>query len=232
VTAGGATRRRTIEALVALVAFLVAANLARSTLVPESVHLAYNLMIGVAALLIGRYAAMTVPELGLARQHVAAGLRLGGATAAVVIAVVAIAALVPSLADAFDDSRVDVGVAELLLNVIVVIPIGTVLVEELAFRGVLQALLVRLTSTGWAIAWGALLFGLWHVFPAWRADSDNEALEDVGKGAALLGTLVATTAAGVLFGLLRARSGSLVAPMLAHLATNVAPFVAAWVLAR
>jgi membrane protease YdiL (CAAX protease family) len=218
--------------LVALVVFLAAANLTRSTLVPDAAQLPFNLAVGLGALLIARYAHTSRAELGLDGRHVAAGLRLGMLTAAVVTVVVATAALVPSLADLFDDSRVDTGVGGLLLNVVVVIPIGTVLVEELAFRGVLQALLVRLTSTAWAIAWGALLFGLWHVFPAWRADSGNAALENVGRWPTVLGTLAATTAAGALFGILRARSGSLVAPMLAHLSTNVSPFVAAWILAR
>jgi membrane protease YdiL (CAAX protease family) len=232
VTVRASSRRRTLRAVVLLVAFLVTANLARSALVPDGAHFAFNLTIAAVALLIGRYAGTTADELGLAREHLAAGLRLGAMAAVLVTVVVASAAFVPSLADAFDDSRVDVGLAGLVLNVVVVIPLGTVLVEELVFRGVLQALLTRLTSTAWAVAWGALLFGLWHVFPAWVADDGNEALEDVGKGAAVLGTFVATTAAGVLFGLLRARSKSLAAPVLAHLATNVAPFVAAWVLAR
>jgi membrane protease YdiL (CAAX protease family) len=218
--------------LVALVVFLAVANLTRSTLVPDAAQLPFNLAVVLGALLIAHYAHTSRAELGLDGRDVGAGVRLGVLTAAVVTVVVATAALVPSLADLFDDSRVDTGVGGLLLNVVVVIPIGTVLVEELAFRGVLQALLVRLTSTAWAIAWGALLFGLWHVFPAWRAESGNAALENVGRWPTVLGTLAATTAAGALFGLLRARSGSLVAPMLAHVSTNVSPFVAAWVLAR
>jgi membrane protease YdiL (CAAX protease family) len=36
----------------------------------------------------------------------------------------------------------------------------------------------------------------------------------------VLGTIAATTAAGIVFALLRLRSGSLLAPVLAHVATN------------
>ena len=222
-TAPGASRRRTGEALAALVVLLVAANVVRSTLIPDGAHLPFNLAIGGGALLIARSALLSRDELGLARRNVPAGLRLGLLVALVVTAAVTVAAFVSSFEDAFDDSRVDTGIGGLLLNV---------LVEELAFRGVLHALLTRLTSTARAIALGAMLFGLWHVFPAWRADTGNAALEEIGRWPTVVGTFAATTAVGVLFGILRARSGSLVAPIVAHLSTNVVPFVAAWLLAR
>jgi membrane protease YdiL (CAAX protease family) len=43
---------------------------------------------------------------------------------------------------------------------------------------------------------------------------------------------VATTAAGVLFSWLRARSGSLAAPVLLHLATNCVGPLVSWAVAR
>ena len=42
------------------------------------------------------------------------------------------------------------------------------------------------------------------------------------------GTVLATTVAGVGFGWLRVKSGSLLAPVLAHLATNSLTFAIAW----
>jgi membrane protease YdiL (CAAX protease family) len=107
-----------------------------------------------------------------------------------------------------------------------VIPRATVLVEELAFRGVVYGLLQRLTSPMRATVAGAVLFGLWHVFPAWRGGAAGDL--EVGRAATAAGTFAATTAAGFAFVLLRRRSGSLVAPVMLHLATNSVTFAVAW----
>ena len=120
----------------------------------------------------------------------------------------------------------------MLLKACVTIPIGTVLVEELIFRGVLLGLLRRIAPTLVAVVVASLLFGLWHVYPAWRGDAENEALVSAGKLSTVLGTMVATTAIGLGFCWLRVASRSLVAPILAHCATNSVPFVVAWVLSR
>jgi membrane protease YdiL (CAAX protease family) len=50
--------------------------------------------------------------------------------------------------------------------------------------------------------------------------------------AAVVGTVIATTAAGAAFGWLRYGSKSLVAPIAAHIATNSVAFATAWVLAN
>jgi CAAX protease family protein len=61
----------------------------------------------------------------------------------------------------------------------------------------------------------ALTFGLSHV-PDARASGDS-----------VTGTILVTAAAGWVFGWLRDRSGSLAAPMLAHVAVNEAGKIAA-----
>ena len=66
----------------------------------------------------------------------------------------------------------------------------------------------------------ASAFGLSHVVDA------------RGAGEPVVGTVLVTGAAGWVFGRLAARSGSLLAPMLAHLAINEAGAVAAMVLQR
>ena len=45
------------------------------------------------------------------------------------------------------------------------IPVGTVLWEEIAFRGVLQAALRRVMPGGAAIAVTSGVFGIWHIRP-------------------------------------------------------------------
>ncbi|MBN1097910.1 CPBP family intramembrane metalloprotease [Blastococcus sp. TML/C7B] len=100
--------------------------------------------------------------------------------------------------------------------------------EEVAFRGVLLAALVRVLPVGRAVAVAAVVFGAWHVRPTLSGLAAN----DLGDSAWLRALLVVgvcafTACAGALFSWLRLRSGSLVAPALLHLATNTLGTVAA-----
>jgi membrane protease YdiL (CAAX protease family) len=62
----------------------------------------------------------------------------------------------------------------------------------------------------------------------------NDAADDAALtvAVAVAGTLVATTIAGVGFAWLRVRSQSLVAPIVAHIATNSLTFAAAWIVSQ
>lgn len=219
---------RTATALAAVLLVLVVANVARSTVVPSGLHLGFNLATAGLVAAIGAWAQLSRAELGLEPSTLGAGLRFGLAVFGIVLAAIAVAAVVPAARGAFEDDRAQVDAATMALRVLVVIPLGTVLVEELIFRGVLHGLLVRLTTATGALVVGAVVFGLWHVFPAWRG-ADGATLARLGVAG---GTLVATTAAGAGFIWLRTRSDSLAAPALAHLATNSLAYAAAWVLSR
>jgi CAAX protease family protein len=226
---------KSTSALLATIGLLGFADVARSAWVPGSAHLAFNLGLTAATAGIAVAAGLTADELGL--RNVRAGLRWGGGAFAAVAGVVAAAALVAPGWSVFEDDRVEISTGELLRKVLFTIPVGTVLLEELAFRGSLLAQLRRITSTGPAVAASAVLFGLWHVPGAWKSAGDNAALADLagstsGRLGAVIGTVAATTVAGTGFAWLRLRSGSLIAPSLAHLATNSVVFTAAWVLAR
>jgi membrane protease YdiL (CAAX protease family) len=101
------------------------------------------------------------------------------------------------------------------------IPFGTVLWEETAFRGVLLAALTRVLPVHAAIAASAAVFGVWHIRPTLSAVAANDLADGpLGRGLAVLLGCAVTAGAGVLFAWLRMRSGSLVAPVLLHLATN------------
>ncbi|WP_448639237.1 CPBP family intramembrane glutamic endopeptidase [Geodermatophilus sp. URMC 63] len=108
------------------------------------------------------------------------------------------------------------------------IPFGTVLWEETAFRGVLLAALARSVSPPVAVAGSAALFGFWHVHPTRSALVANDlAGGPVARGLAVGLGCAATAAAGGLFTWLRLCSGSLLAPVLLHLAANAAGTLAA-----
>ena len=102
--------------------------------------------------------------------------------------------------------------------------------EEVIFRGVLHGLLRRRFDIRLATPLGATAFGLWHLFPVWPS-YDNVAFGDLARWGAIIGTFAATFIAGLGFIWLRHRSGHLIAPVFAHVATNSVPFAVAWLLA-
>src|SRR5699024_775309 len=80
----------------------------------------------------------------------------------------------------------------------------------------------------WQVLLGSsLLFGLWHVLPASAAAAGNAALAGVVHGlggltqfALIAGTVLFTAAGGLVAGELRRRSGSVLASIGMHWATN------------
>jgi len=76
------------------------------------------------------------------------------------------------------------------------------------------------------------VFGIWHIRPTAAALRVNQLAGDRLFAARVTAGVAATAAGGALFSWLRARSGSLAAPVLLHLTTNCAGPVVAWTLAR
>jgi CAAX protease family protein len=113
-----------------------------------------------------------------------------------------------------------------LVASMVIIPLQTVIPEELAFRGVLHGALNRAWGfRGVALA-GSLLFGLWHVATSLGLTTSNVGFTRL-FGGGILGMLagatsavLATGAAGFVFTWLRRRSGSLIAPIALHWSLN------------
>lgn len=219
-----ATDRQGWAALATLVVVLAIANITRSAVVPGRWHFVFNLGVGLSAFAIAVAAGLDRADLGLDRRHVRAGVRLGSVAFVLTSTVV----LVGGLTGVVSDGRTDVTLGQMLLRTLVVIPLATVLTEEIAFRGALHGLLQRVLPPGRTIVAGAVLFGLWHVFPTWRGGEVDAGGVEVDRALAAAGTFVATTAAGLGFVWLRVRSGSLVAPILLHLATNSVTFAVAW----
>ena len=111
------------------------------------------------------------------------------------------------------------------------IPIATALAEEVLFRGALLGLFRQRRSTAAAVLWTSLLFGAWHVLPTIDHYQGNPASDlvddpDRGRRLAVLATTLSTTGAGGVFAWLRLRSGSVLAPAMAHAAVNVSAYLA------
>jgi membrane protease YdiL (CAAX protease family) len=156
-------------------------------------------------------AASDVP-LGLRPPVLWRGVRFGLAAAGLVATAVASSTAVPAVRRGMTERALPPSTASWLL---VGIPIGTVWSEEAAFRGALGVVAARACGRRWGRILQATAFGLSHV-------SDAR-----GAGEPVVGTVLVTGAAGWAFGWLSDRSGSLAAPMLAHLAVNEAGALAA-----
>ncbi|MGW6860804.1 CPBP family intramembrane glutamic endopeptidase [Streptomyces xanthophaeus] len=193
----------------------------------------------VSGLLLGvlRWAGGTLADAGLARGTLARGARWALVLIGLVGFVYLAGALLPATRGLFEDRRYEaMDGGEVMLRVFVLVPVGTVLVEEIAFRGVLYGLVRRAGGAVRATVVSSLLFGLWHVLPslhlATAKPAVNSVVGDSGLGAvlAVLGAVLFTAAAGVLFCELRRRCGSLLAPMGLHWAVNAFGYLVGYLL--
>jgi membrane protease YdiL (CAAX protease family) len=187
-----------------------------------------------AALSAAAASGLTATDLGLGRAQLRPGLRLGSRLAAATVAGWLVIAAVPATRPVLGDKRI-AGLTgrAVAYQVLVRIPLGTVLWEETAFRGVLQAALGRVLPGGAAVAVCSGVFGIWHIVPtAGALRANGLAAGRWPMVAAVSAGAAATAAGGVLLSWLRARSGSLAAPVLLHLATNCTGPVVAFAIVR
>jgi len=207
-----------------VVGLLAAYNVVAALVRPEVLYVPANLTMAVVLVALSWRGGITGGELGLDPRYLRRGLVIGLAAAAVVAAVLAVAAVGPGRGALQSDEVAAMSGAEVAYRALLAIPAGTVIFEELAFRGVLLALMLRHWSVRCAVLVNSVLFGLWHIDPA-LGDATGE-----GPAAAVgivIGTVVATTVGGVVFAWLRLRGASLLSPMLAHWATNACALAAA-----
>ncbi len=173
----------------------------------------------------------------------AIGLRLGRRTVlaalmglACVAAVLAIGWVLPPIREVFTASpAASLTTGGLLWAVLIRVPFGTVLLEEIAFRGVLPALLgADGKQWKWRPVLGAsALFGLFHLFPALRqGQCDELAVHSLfcaaGPVFAPAAVMTVAMALGILLCLVRHIGGGLLAPFAVHAAANSAGYVLAW----
>jgi membrane protease YdiL (CAAX protease family) len=224
--------------LPSMLAALILVNLAENGRI-HSLGLA-NAVVGIAVLsAIVWWAGGTRDDVGLGAGTLWRGTKWAAALIGIVASVYLVGALLPFTRELFSDTRTGhLAGGEVALKMFVTVPLGTVLLEEYAFRGVLWGLIRRYRGTFAATAGSSLLFGLWHVLPSLHLSTQKPALtavfghSPVGAAVADLGAVLFTSAAGVLFCELRRRSDSLLAPIGLHWATNALGYLAAFTLAR
>ena len=180
---------------------------------------------------------------GLSRADMALGNWLHGVawglgSIGVVAVAMALGVAIPRLHPLFADERVmSSSGAQVAHKSLVEVPLGTVLLEEIVFRSVLLGLLTSMYGTVAGVLGSAFVFGLWHILPALEMHDSHSLTSQFGDswGAKLFTvvlTILATGAAGVVFALLVVVSGSVLAPMGLHWATNGPGSIAAWLVGR
>jgi uncharacterized protein len=182
-----------------------------------------------AALVAGtRAAGLSWDALGLGPGRLLPGLAWGVVVAAVAAAGAAIVLVTPARRWFRDVRLVETAPAGLAFHLLIRIPFGTALFEEVAFRGALLAAWTEAAGTTAAVAGSSIAFGLWHVGATLDLLRANR--PDGGRAARTAGVasgLALTALGGAGFCLLRLASDSLIAPVVAHAGINVAGFVAA-----
>lgn len=220
------------------IAVLVAANLLNNKVAPRLAPLT-SAAATAALVTIARRSGASWQELGF--EHPRRGALTGAALAGGVVAAYTAGVAMPRTRGLFHDERaLSLSRARLLENVLVQVPIGTVLLEEVGFRGALYAGLRRTHGTVTATAVSSALFGLWHILPSIEMARANPALgaltaaetpKHLDTARVVAGSVVSTGVAGVFFCELRRRAG-LLAPSMLHLSTNSLGYVFARLAAR
>ncbi len=198
-----------------VVGVLVVHNLVTNLWFPDRWYVPVNL--ATAGLLLW----LVEPE-GLGLRLCWGPLVVGVAGAAVVLGVVGLIAGMPATRPLLADQRMaGVDAWGTVWRAAVRIPLGTVVLEEVAFRGVLPTLMPAVVA--------AALFGLWHIVPTLRTlDANGVARSWWVVG----GAVIVTTLVGLVLWALRVATGSLLAPALVHVAANSGATVTAFLVLR
>jgi uncharacterized protein len=208
---------RSIVAVAAVLVVLAGAGLLLKS-GPVGTGLVAGPLIAGLLVVVARRAGLSWDDLGLSRRRLRRGAGWAAVAVGVVAAVYLVAIAFPGLRAAFLDVRYRLDADSALLKALLLIPLSTVVLEEIAFRGVLFGLLHQRQRAIWALGFSSVLFGLWHVFPSLPAGGFP--FLPANQFAAIATVIGITALLGLLLCELRRRSGSLLAAVAGHWAAN------------
>ncbi|WP_113701454.1 CPBP family intramembrane glutamic endopeptidase [Nonomuraea lactucae] len=220
------------------IAVLVAANVLNNKVAPRLAPVT-SAAATLALVAVARRSGASWRELGF--EHARRGAVTGAVLASGVVAVYTAGVASPRTRPLFrDDRALSLSRAGVLEAALVQVPFGTVLLEEVGFRGALYGGLRRTHGTATATAVSSALFGLWHILPAIEMARANPRLGALTAGEApgrldtarvVAGSVVSTGVVGAFFCELRRRTG-LLGPSMLHLSTNSLGYLFARLAAR
>jgi uncharacterized protein len=216
---------------VAVVVTLLIGNILSNRVMPAALYVPTNL--ATAAVVVFIALRLVTPH-DMGWTNWAKGARWGLVVTLIGLGAYLVALITPGLTELFNDSRVDDGIPRLFYEVFIRIPLGTVLLEEVAFRGALPAVFEKHASRLHAVVMSSVLFGLWHVLPSLSLADVNPVFEGLlgtglaGKLGGVAIAVVGTFLVGLWLCFLRYRSGSILAPIIVHTASNAGGYVFAF----
>ncbi len=219
----------------AVLLVLVIANVVSNRLLPDWAYVPWNL--GVAAVIAAiALRAATWGEIGFGEWR--RGLAWGAVLLVLTAGVLLLALAMPAFNEMYHDRRVNGGTGEWLYQAFVRIPLGTAVLEETAFRAVLPGLFAH----RWGVLRGSIAasvcFGFWHVLPALHLNDVNPTAARIfgegagGVAAAVVFGVVGTAIAGLWWCWIRYRAHSVLATMIAHVASNSVAYTIAFAVSR
>lgn len=218
--------------LIFLIAILIAYNVIINKYLEEKWHLLFSLTLSTTVIWwVVRFSDITLGSISTRLGSIVPGVIYGTAAYVIISLVIASTIFIPFAKGFLNDKRViRLNTRQFLYKTLVNLPIATVFLEEVIFRGVMLALLMQDFTATQSVLISSLLFGLWHVLPAYTSVVTNDSLKTIKKPAipVVVGTVFITFLAGIGFSWLRLASGSLIAPMMAHFATNSGGIIASW----
>jgi CAAX protease family protein len=186
----------------------------------------------VALLGVARGAGVSWSGLGLGRDELGGGVRTGVVAGGCAAAAVFAGAALPATRGFFADERAaqTAGCGGLAAG-LARITCAAVPPEELTYRSALLGLRLGSGSQVRAVAWSSVLFGLSHIQPTLSTMGQTVLGQHLARrpfrqAMFVAGNVTVTSAAGAVFAWLRLRSGSMLAPLLAHAALNDSALIA------
>jgi membrane protease YdiL (CAAX protease family) len=210
---------------------LTAHNLVQNSVLNERGYVSGNLVVSGLLVGVGRAAGLGWDEMGFAAGDTRKSLRIGAGAAVASAAIMVVALGRPRTQRLLQDERASIGSPrDIARRALLRFPLGTAMFEEVAFRGVLPALLRRSHRPGSAEMGSAIAFGLWHLIPTHRALEGNPIGRGKSSAQRAMVTVIGATAAGVAglaLGWTRRATGNLLAPWLVHTSLNTLSYLAA-----
>lgn len=194
---------------------------------------------GVAILLaIAKINGIQLKEIGISKNTLKKGIKYGTIGLIATATIIIIGMLIPNTREMFMNNNYN-NIYQALIAAFIIIPIATVIPEEIAFRGVLHGILQRFNNIKFLFIGSSLLFGIWHIASSLNFTEKSAILiSTLGSGttAQWIGVIIpvtATTIAGLIFTWLRQKTNSIIAPIFIHWALNAFGAVAsatAWII--